>query len=110
MRRAWLLLLSVCLFAALRAEVPVFAYVVCGADGSQTAASFSDVTNYIERKRLLMYGKSSDKKFRISGGDIYGLGRKIRRNETTGVLEIVWDLFNVEVGFWDHGTRAPASE
>ena len=57
-----------------------------------------------------MYGKSSDKKFRISGGDIYGLGRKIRRNETTGVLEIVWDLFNVEVGFWDHGTRAPASE
>lgn len=240
MRRAWLLLLSVCLFAALRAEVPVFAYVVCGADGSQTAASFSDVTNYIERlnfvfsqvcidfrlerygvltneswlsicgsnesqyealcattnstgglelyfvreiddcnafwipsgivisqdanwrtvahevghacglkdiyvdhdgttlqvtggstrermpqdygrpdfavphanrvKRLLMYGKSSDTKFRISGGDIYGLGRKIRRNETTGVLEIVWDLFNVEVGFWDHGTRAPASE
>ena len=52
MRRVWLLLLSVCLFAALRAEVPVFAYVVCGADGSQTAASFSDVTNYIERKTL----------------------------------------------------------
>ena len=61
-------------------------------------------------KRLLMYGYWSESKLAISGGDIYGLGRKSRLNATTGEYETVWDLFNVEVGFWSHGTRTPACE
>lgn len=61
-------------------------------------------------KRLLMYGYWSETKLAISGGDIYGLGRKLRLNESTGDYDIVWDLFNVEVGFWEHGTCTPACE
>ena len=61
-------------------------------------------------KRLLMYGYWSETKLDISGGDIYGLGRTVRFNESTGEYDIVWDLFNVEVGFWEHGTRTPACE
>lgn len=68
-------------------------------------------TPHVDRiRRLLMYGYSSNSKLAISGGDIYGLERKRKRNEATGSLEDVWDLFNVEVGFWVHGTRTPRCE
>lgn len=61
-------------------------------------------------KRMLMYGYRSDTKLAITGGDIYGLGRRLRINPVTNNLEWVWDLFNVEVGFWDHGTRTPSCD
>lgn len=59
-------------------------------------------------KKLLMYGYFGDEKFDISYGDIYGLGRRFRYNQSTGNVDVTWDLFNVEVGFWRHGTRTPA--
>lgn len=61
-------------------------------------------------KRLLMYGFWNETKLAISGDDIYGLGRKVRFNELTGKYDTVWDLFNVEIGFWEHGTRTPTCE
>lgn len=135
----------------LRAEVPVFAFVVCGEGGSPMSASQDDVTNYVGKLNFvfsqvgidfqlahysvitndawLSIVGSNESQYEalcattnstggiemyfvlaISGGDIYGLGRKRKRNKATGSLEDVWDLFNVEVGFWVHGTRTPRCE
>ena len=116
MRRISLAFFSLGLALVSRADVPIYAYVVCGTNGTQMAASPATVSEYVKNlnagriKRLLMYGYWSETKLAISGGDIYGLGRKLRFNESTGEYDIVWDLFNVEVGFWEHGTRTPACE
>lgn len=61
-------------------------------------------------EKLLMYGYQNSSKLAITGGDIYGLGRSVRRNEESGNYELVWDLYNVEVGFWEHGTRTPSCD
>jgi len=52
----------------------------------------------------------SDTKLAITGGDIYGLGRTPRIDPVTNNPEWGWDLFNVEVGFWEHGTRTPSCD
>lgn len=61
-------------------------------------------------EKLLMYGYQNSSKLAITSGDIYGLGRSIRRNDESGNYELVWDLYNVEVGFWEHGTRTPSCD
>ena len=78
MRRIWLLIAFLCLALVSRAEVPIYAYVVCGTNGTQMAASPATVSEYV--------------------------------NELTGKYDTVWDLFNVEIGFWEHGTRTPTCE
>lgn len=77
--------------------VPVHAYIVCGEGGRPMTATPLAVSNYVNRLN-----------FDISYGDIYGLGRRFRYNQSTGNVDVTWDLFNVEVGFWRHGTRTPA--
>lgn len=76
-------------------------------DYGRPAASISHAQRL---RRLLMYGYRSDTKLAISGGDIYGLGWTERINPANNEHEEVLDLFNVEIGFWSHGTRTPSCQ
>lgn len=48
MRRVWLALCFLGLAFVSRAEVPVYAYVVCGTNGTQMAASSATVSEYVK--------------------------------------------------------------